>query len=94
MVVLGFGLVIVEAMAAGLPVITTAHSMGPDVIAQGENGWLVPIRNADALAQSISSLRSLSNEAYAGVRNQARRAAGRFTWDQYALHLKELTDRL
>lgn len=90
----GFGLVIVEAMAAGLPVITTAHSMGPDVIVQAQNGWLVPIRNAAALAQAISSLRSLSNADYAELRNQARTAAGRFTWDQYAIHLKQLTDRL
>lgn len=90
----GFGLVIVEAMAAGLPVITTSHSMGPDVISNGKNGFLVPIRNSEALVQSISSLRSLSNEAYAEVRKQARGSASRFTWDQYALHLKVLSGRL
>src|SRR5690606_15413134 len=32
----GFGLVLLEALAMGLPVITTAHTAGPDLITEGE----------------------------------------------------------
>jgi glycosyltransferase involved in cell wall biosynthesis len=79
----GFGLVIVEALAAGLPVITTPHSMGPDVIEQGENGWIVPIRDSKALADCIGQLRSKTDSAYARMREKARQSALRFTWERY-----------
>lgn len=45
-----------EAMAAGLPVIATAHSGIPEVIADGENGLLVPSDDAESLAAAIRRL--------------------------------------
>lgn len=83
----GFGLVIVEAMAAGLPVITTANSMGPDVIEDDINGWIIPIRDAIAIATSLEKLRQKSNEEYAAMRAEARNAAIRYSWDRYRLAL-------
>ena len=83
----GFGLVIVEAMAAGLPVITTANSMGPDVIEDDINGWIIPIRDAIAIATSLEKLRQKSNEIYAAMRAEARNAAIRYSWDRYRLAL-------
>jgi glycosyltransferase involved in cell wall biosynthesis len=52
----GFGLVLTEAMSAGLPVITTPHTAGPDLIADGREGFLVPIRDADAIADRLARL--------------------------------------
>jgi glycosyltransferase involved in cell wall biosynthesis len=49
----GPDLVILEAMAAGLPVITTNVWENPSVIKPGENGYLVPPRNFRALAEAI-----------------------------------------
>lgn len=83
----GFGLVIVEAMAAGLPVITTAHSMGPDVINHGENGYLVPIRDINATAAAVASLRSLTDEQYWAMSAAARKSVLNFTWDVFARNL-------
>ncbi|MHC5731280.1 MAG: glycosyltransferase family 4 protein, partial [Nostoc sp.] len=40
----GFGLVLLEAMACGIPVITTTHTAGPDIITDGTEGFIVPIR--------------------------------------------------
>jgi len=86
----GFGLVIVEAMAAGLPVITTPHSMGPDVVTDGENGWIVPIRDSQSIAEKIVQLRTKTNEEYEQMRVKARAAALQFTWDKYRIALANL----
>lgn len=86
----GFGLVIVEAMAAGLPVITTPHSMGPDVIETGKNGWIVPIRDVEGICQSIQSLRNKTDDEYAAMRNSARESALKFTWGDYTKKLEVL----
>jgi glycosyltransferase involved in cell wall biosynthesis len=49
----GFGMVITEAMSQGLPVITTPNTGGGDLIENGRNGLLVPIRDAERLAESM-----------------------------------------
>jgi glycosyltransferase involved in cell wall biosynthesis len=45
--------VIVEAMAAGLPVISTDHVAIPETVHDGANGFIVPIRDPAALADRI-----------------------------------------
>jgi colanic acid/amylovoran biosynthesis glycosyltransferase len=47
---------IVEALAWGLPVLSTRHSGIPEVIQDGESGFLVPERNTDALAEKLEYL--------------------------------------
>jgi glycosyltransferase involved in cell wall biosynthesis len=37
----GYGLVLAQAQAAGLPMLATTHSAAPDCLRHGENGWLV-----------------------------------------------------
>ena len=50
----GFGLVIVEALAAGVPVIATDCESGPaDILADGRYGDLVPVGDREALAAAI-----------------------------------------
>jgi len=45
--------VLMEAQATGLPVISTFHSGIPEVVVNGESGFLVPERDTDALAEKI-----------------------------------------
>jgi glycosyltransferase involved in cell wall biosynthesis len=52
----GFGLVFLEAMAAGLPVVATRVSAVPEVVAEIETGLLVPPGDAAALARAMEKL--------------------------------------
>jgi glycosyltransferase involved in cell wall biosynthesis len=77
----GFGLVLIEAMAAGVPVVATEAPGIRDVVQDGETGLLVPVGAPPALADAIrrvledSPLRQrLIQTAFADVRR-------RFTWD-------------
>jgi glycosyltransferase involved in cell wall biosynthesis len=49
----GFPVVLAQAKAAGLPIITTPHGAGTDLIQHGRDGWIVPIRNVDALVEQL-----------------------------------------
>jgi glycosyltransferase involved in cell wall biosynthesis len=82
--------VLVEAMACGLPVITTPISGIPEVIEDGINGLLVPPDNPEALAaqvlrlrQDVGLTRRLSREAQATVEE-------RFNGDKFAARLAAL----
>lgn len=90
----GFGLVIVEAMAAGLPVITTPHTIGPDIIEEDQNGYLVPIRDVNAIQESIDKLANKRPEALLNMRINARNSAMKFTWDAYRDRLKEFLETI
>lgn len=50
--------VIIEAMQAGVPVISTQHRAIPELITDGENGFLVPIRDSHTLAKMIRQIAS------------------------------------
>jgi glycosyltransferase involved in cell wall biosynthesis len=52
----GFGISVIEAMAAGLPVIATSVDAIPEVIQDGKNGLLVPANDPLALANRIEYL--------------------------------------
>ena len=52
----GFGLVVLEAMACGLPVIATASGGVVDIVADGVNGRLVRPNDATALSEGIAQL--------------------------------------
>lgn len=59
----GFGVVYLEAMAAGLPCVGSVHDAASEVIVNGETGVLVDPDNREQLASSISALLADSNRA-------------------------------
>lgn len=52
----GFGLALIEAMACGLPCISTPVGVARDLIHSGENGVLVPVADAQSLAAALHGL--------------------------------------
>ena len=49
----GFGHAILEAMACGLPVLTTRNTCAPDIMEDGTEGFLVPIRSPGSIAEKL-----------------------------------------
>ncbi len=66
-----FGLVNIEAMAMGKPVVAFGHGALPEIVAQNETGILVPPGDVGALSKSVSSL--LENPALSQQMGQAGR---------------------
>ena len=52
----GFGLVLLEAMSAGTPILATRVSAIPEIVVDGETGLLVPPREPLAMANGIKKL--------------------------------------
>lgn len=79
-----FGIVLAQAMAAGVPVAATRNSAIPEVVDDGVTGLLSPPLDAQALAQNIARL--LTDEALRSTMGiQARRKAERlYDWEQVA----------
>ena len=48
-----YGLVVPEALTYGLPVIVTENTGAKDLIKEGVNGFIIPIRDAEALKEKI-----------------------------------------
>jgi glycosyltransferase involved in cell wall biosynthesis len=78
----GFGLVLLEALAMGLPVITTSHTAGPDLIHEGVEGFIVPIRDPTAIAARLELLHR-EPARLAEMSRQAQRRAREFSWTTY-----------
>jgi alpha-maltose-1-phosphate synthase len=78
----GFGLAITEAMSQGTPVITTAHTAGPDIIDDGVDGFIVPIRSAEAIAEKLGLL-ARDRERLRAMKISAREKAQRHSWENY-----------
>jgi starch synthase len=84
----GFGLVLTEALEQGLPVIATPNTAAPDLISDGVEGWIVPIRSADAIADKLSMLYE-SAELREEMSKAALRRAAELKWEGYESALAE-----
>ena len=74
--------VMIEAMAAGLPVIASRIPAHADLIRHGETGWLVDSRDELAEALREAETPSAAAEITARARSRIRETIG--TWDDYA----------
>ncbi|MDJ1179471.1 glycosyltransferase family 4 protein [Roseofilum sp. BLCC_M91] len=84
----GFGLVLLEAMACGIPVITTPNTAGPDIIMDGVEGFIVPIRDTEALQEKLDWCYDHPLEL-SQMGKAARKKAEQLTWSQYRKELQK-----
>jgi glycosyltransferase involved in cell wall biosynthesis len=79
-----FGLAIVEAMASGLPVVATASEGALEIVDNEVSGKLVPVDDADAMAQAIDDLLDNPLERSRLGRNAQHAACERFSLTRMA----------
>jgi glycosyltransferase involved in cell wall biosynthesis len=78
----GFGAVISEALAHGLPVITTHNAGAADQVTDGQSGFLIPARDEEALVQVIQRSLDRPTELF-DMRRGALAAAAAWTWTDF-----------
>lgn len=79
----GMGMVMLEAMACGLPVIATEKTGALDCVTDGKEGFVVPARNVDALADAILWCYQHPEETMAMGRAARTRVERQFTLSHY-----------
>jgi len=85
----GWGMVLLQGMVCGLPLICTPNTAGDDLIKAGKEGFIVPIRDVEALKEKILYLYEHQDICYEMGQAAKRKAQQGFTWDDYG---KKITD--
>jgi glycosyltransferase involved in cell wall biosynthesis len=84
-----FGMVVAEALAAGVPALVSEMVGAKDLVRAGESGWIVPAGDAAALAARMLWCARHPEEVRA-LRGACRRAAAGATWPAHHRRLVEL----
>jgi len=89
-----FGLVIVEAMAMGVPVVSSDCDGVPDIVVEGETGFLVDPTDVPALATAVEDLLASADKRAAFGAAGRERALRMFSLDKMCEELEELYEEL
>jgi glycosyltransferase involved in cell wall biosynthesis len=89
----GLPLTLLEAAAAGLPIIATEVGGIPSVFAHGENALLVNARNSRELAEKMQELMS-NKELQKTLSKNARKLAEKYSWENSAKQLENIYENL
>lgn len=84
----GFGLVILEALSSGLPVIASRNCLGPDIIKDGYNGFLVEAGETGQLVDKIKWFYD-HMEQLPQFRENAIESVKQMTWENYEDNLAQ-----
>lgn len=87
----GFGLVIIEAMASGTPVVASRSGGIVDIIQDGENGFLTEEKNTVELAQKINCLIN-NKEIYEKIKIHGLETVQQYDYKNIALKYKKIID--
>lgn len=89
-----FGIVPLEAMACGVPVVASAVGGIRDTVVDGVTGRLVPPKDPHALAQAISALLRDRKSCKALGDGGRERAKARYTWDRVAADTERVYEKV
>lgn len=87
----GFGLALVEAMGCGVPVIATAVGGAPEIIKDGETGWLLPKATSELIANALRVAHDFGDKKLSEVGMRGRKSVeGRFEPKEYLSQIEYL----
>ena len=78
----GFGLVLTEALSQGIPIIATSHTCAPDIMTDGKEGFIIPIRDSDAITEKLELLHE-DRELLHSMKRAAIETAQQISWKRY-----------
>ena len=79
----GLARVMLEAMGCGLPIVATTNTGATDVVREGVEGFVVPIRDVEALREKIAYLYENPERREAMGRDALARVHAEFTLEKY-----------
>lgn len=90
----GLALVILQAMACGLPVICSTNTGALDIVRNGVDGFIIPIRNVEAIQEKLLLLYKNQDLLAMMGRSALERVSSGFTWDDYGNKITDCYKRL
>ncbi len=88
----GFGHVLLEALASGLPIVSTTHTAAPDLIEDGREGFVIEPRRPDLIASRIEWA-TQNRHQLREMQVAARTRAEQFTWERFRRSVVEAVRR-
>ena len=88
----GFGLTCLEAMASECAVVATQTGVFPEIIQDGENGWLVPCEDTSALADRLFEITKKPSQLDVIGKRARRRVLESFTIERTAERTAKIYD--
>lgn len=90
----GFGMVVTQAMACALPVIVTENVGASDLLTDGVDGFVIPIRDVDLLAERLRYLYEQPDLARQMGVLALRKIQSGYTWDDYGNRLQNFLEKI
>lgn len=85
----GFGLPVLEAMACRTPVVATRTGCAPDIITDGQNGFVVDVEDSAALGEKLAEVLIMAEDAWQSMSQASLRTVSRYSWTDAAALFEE-----
>jgi len=90
----GFGMVVLEAMASGCPVIVSSNTGAADAVIHGSNGFIVPAGDVDAIVERLEFLYLNPDVRIEMGRRAAESAQRAYSWADYGEQMSTVYEEL
>lgn len=88
-----WGMVVIEAMGCGTPVIVSENTGTKEVVANGINGFIIPVEDVSALKEKILFFYNNRDKLEYFGKN-ARKQAKNYTWGNYGKSVREIIEEI